>query len=28
MKSRDEQIRELEQDWAKNPHWNDVKRHE
>lgn len=26
MKSRDEQIRELEQEWAENPRWTDVKR--
>ncbi len=26
MKSRDEQIRELEQEWAQNPRWTDVKR--
>ena len=26
MKARDEQIRELEQEWAKNPRWLDVKR--
>jgi isocitrate lyase len=26
MKTRDEQIRDLEQDWAQNPRWSDVKR--
>jgi len=26
MKSRDDQIRELEQDWAQNPRWADVQR--
>ena len=26
MKSRDEQIRELEQEWAQDPRWADVKR--
>ena len=26
MKTRDEQIRNLEQDWAQNPRWSDVKR--
>jgi isocitrate lyase len=26
MKTRDEQVRELEQEWAKNPRWKEVKR--